>query len=56
MEDGKDTILFRISRGTIPLKISKSENQGKLPKIASEGAHSSSLGELARIYRKHGNN
>ena len=55
LEDGKDTILFRISRRTIPLKISKSENQGKWPKIASEGAHPSQ-GELARIYGQPGNN
>ena len=43
LEAGIATILLRISWGTIPLKISKRENQGKLPKNASEGAYLVSL-------------
>ena len=42
-EDGKATILIRISWRTIPLEISRPENQGKLPEIASESAHPASL-------------
>ena len=37
LEDGFGTILFRISQRTIPLKISRHENQGKWLKKASEG-------------------
>ena len=36
LEDGFGTILFRISQRTIPLKISRHENQGKWLKKASE--------------------
>ena len=43
LEAGIATILLRISWGTIPLKISKRENQGKLPKNASEGTYLVSL-------------
>ena len=51
LEAGIATILFRISWGTIPLKISKRENQGKLPKNASEGTYLVSL-NFNRDWRK----
>ena len=43
LEDGIGTILFTISQRTIPLKISRHENQGKWPKNASESEHLVSL-------------
>ena len=51
LEAGIATILLRISWGTIPLKISKRENQGKLPKNASEGTYLVSL-NFNRDWRK----